>query len=308
VPKVTATLDQAGASLISNIAYACMCMEEGMCSMAVVSYGDNPRTGDRKYYARTSSDLAPYGVFGAAFGYAFVAQRYLHKYGKQSIDLAPIPLGNRKWAQMNPNATYRQPMTLEDHQNCRFVIEPLRLFDCTSVTDGAAAVIVTSAERARDLAKKPVYINGYGQGHVAWDIVTREDYTTTGALRSGEIAFRMAGVEPEDMDFLEIYDCFSITPVLTLEDYGYCKKGEGLDFVADNKTHPGGSLPMSTSGGLLSETGMPGMQHIVEGVRQLRGECGERQVPKHEICAVSNQGGHFHTHSTFVLATESNAS
>jgi len=304
VPKVTATLDQAGATNIGAIAYACWCIEEGLCSTAVVSYGDNPITGNRATYGRPRGVGAPYGLFGAVSGYALTAQRYLQKYGKVNADMAPWPLGTRKWAQMNPNACYRKPMTLEEHQASRWVAEPLHLFDCTSIQDGAAAVIVTSVERAKSLKKQPIYIHGYGQGHIAWDIQTREHYTVTGAKRSGEVAFKMAGISAKDVDFCQLYDCFSIVPILTLEDYGFCAKGEGCDFIADNKTHPGGSLPCNTSGGLLSETGMPGMQLVVEGVRQARGECGERQVPKHTIGVISNQGGQLHTHSTLVISPE----
>ncbi len=305
VPKVTASLDQAGATNIGAIVYACWCIEEGLCSMAVVSYGDNPITGDRSTYGRPrGDDWAPYGLFAAVSGYALTAQRYLHKYDRKNPDMAPWPLGDRKWAQLNPNACYRKPMTLEDHQNSRWVVEPLHLLDCTSIQDGAAAVLVTTVERAKDLKKPPIYIQGHGQGHIAWDIQTRPHYTTTGAKQSGETAFRMAGITAQDVDFCELYDCFSIVPILTLEDYGFCAKGEGCDFIADGKTHPGGALPCNTSGGLLSETGMPGMQLVVEGVRQARGEAGERQLPNHKIGVISNQGGQLHTHSTLILSPE----
>ncbi|MBI4084149.1 MAG: thiolase family protein [Candidatus Lambdaproteobacteria bacterium] len=304
IPKVTTTLDQAGASNIGGVAYAMMMMELGLCTVAAVAFGDNPITGSRATYSRPSGEWAPYGLFAAVSGYALTAQRYLQLYDKKNKDMAPWPLGDRKWAAMNPNACYQKPMTLADHQASRWVVEPLHLFDCTSIQDGAAAVLVTSVERARDLKSKPIYVHGYGQGHIAWDIQTRPEYLVTGAKYSGEQAFKQAGITAKDVDFCELYDCFSIVPILTLEDYGFCKKGEGCDFIADNKTHPGGALPCNTSGGLLSETGMPGMQLIVEGVRQARGECGQRQIPKHRIGVVSNQGGQLHTHSTLVLSTE----
>ncbi|MBI3993173.1 MAG: thiolase family protein [Candidatus Lambdaproteobacteria bacterium] len=303
VPKVTATIDNAGASTASALVYGAMCIEEGLCSVAVVSYGDNPLTGSRDVYAKPAGDTDAYGMFGAVSGYAMITQRYLHKFNKTSVNLAPIPIGDRKWASMNPNALFQKPITLDDHQSSRFVAEPLHLLDCCPVTDGAAAAVIMSAERAKDLPKAPVYLNGFGQGHTAWELVTREHYTTSGALQSGKVAFQMAGITPRNVDFLELYGPFSVVPIITLEDYGFCKKGEGCDFVADNKTHPGGALPMNTSGGLLSETGMPGMQLIVEAVRQLRGECGQRQVPKHDVTVVSNQGGHMTTHSTLVLGT-----
>ena len=181
------------------------------------------------------------------------------------------------------------------------MVEPFRLLDCCSITDGAAAVVVVSAARARDLAKKPVYIAGFGQGHCAAELTSRQSLTTSGALQSGKVAFAMAGIKPREIDFLQLYAPFSIVPPITLEDYGFCAKGEGLDFLANGKTGPQGSLPMNTSGGLLSETGMPGMQLIAEAVRQLRGECGDRQVKGAEAGVVSNQGGYMTTHATLVL-------
>ncbi len=169
------------------------------------------------------------------------------------------------------------------------------------MTDGAAAVIVTTAERARGLKTRPVYVMGFGQGHPSWDLPQRPVWTTSGAAVSGPAAFRMAGVSVEDVDFAELYDCFTIVPIVTLEDYGFCRKGEGPDYVGGGRIDFGGDLPLNTSGGLLSETGMPGMQLIIEAVRQLRDEAGERQVPGAEIGLISNQGGVMTTHATLVL-------
>jgi acetyl-CoA acetyltransferase len=196
---------------------------------------------------------------------------------------------------------YGRPITIEDHQSSRFVVEPLRLLDCCLVSDGGAAVVITSAERARNLRKPPVYIAGIGQSHPVTDIGQRYPITETGAKGSGEMAFRMAGIEPKDVDVAEIYDCFTITVLMTLEEYGFCKKGEGGAFVEGGRIELGGELPVNTAGGLLSETGMPGMQLIVEAVRQLRGECGPRQVKDAKIAIVSNQGGIMTTHSTLIL-------
>jgi len=302
IPKVTATIDNAGASTATAIVYAATCIEEGLCSAAVVSYGDNPVTGSRKAYSEFGSgDSAPYGLLGAAGHYALIARRYLHEFRKSPADLAPVPLGDRAWAQKNPNAFFRKPLSVSDYLNSRWVIEPFRLLDCCPITDGAAAVVVVSAAHAKNLAKKPVYIAGFGQGHCAAELTSRQSLTTSGALQSGKVAFAMAGIKPREIDFLQLYDPFSIVPPITLEDYGFCAKGEGLDFLAHGKTGPQGSLPMNTSGGLLSETGMPGMQLIVEAVRQLRGECGDRQVKEAEAGVVSNQGGYMTTHATLVL-------
>jgi acetyl-CoA acetyltransferase len=169
------------------------------------------------------------------------------------------------------------------------------------VSDGGAAIIVTSAARARDLKQPAALILGLGQSHPAWDVQHRKNLTTSGAKGSGEMAFRMAGVGPREMQFAQLYDCFSIVPIVTLEDYGFCKKGEGGTFVEGGRIQLGGALPVNTAGGLLGETGMPGMQLIVEAVRQIRGECGPRQVPDARLGVVSGQGGIMTTHATMIL-------
>lgn len=300
-PKVTATIDQAGASNIGMITYAMMCIEAGLCNVAVCSYGDNPATGTRAAYARPRGDNAAYGFFGLPAGYAMVAQRYKQTYGLTEDQLSTIPIAFRKHASMNPNAQFQEPITREDYAQSRYVAEPFRLLDCCPVSDGGAAVIVTSAERARSLKKPPVFVMGFGQGHPAWDLPQRRSWLTTGGAVSGPMALEMAGIEPKDIDVAELYDCFSFVPIITLEDYGFCAKGEGASFVQDGCIDLDGDLPLNTSGGLLSETGMPGMQLIAECVRQLRGECGERQVKDAEIGIVSNQGGVMTTHSTLVM-------
>jgi acetyl-CoA acetyltransferase len=306
-PKVTATIDQAGASNIGLIAYAAMCIEAGLCNAAVVSYGDNPLTGNRAAYGRRpdgpsyGGDEAVAGMSGAPCGYALIAQRYRYEYGLKDEQLGTVATTFRHNATLNSNAQYNEPMTMDDYLNARWVAEPFRLYDCCPVTDGAAAVIVTSIERARSLKKRPVRIMGFGQGHPSWDLAQREVWTTSGAAISGPVAFKMAGISVEDVDFAELYDCFTIVPIVTLEDYGFCKKGEGPDFIGGGRIELTGSLPLNTSGGLLSETGMPGMQLVAEAVRQLRGEAGPRQVKDHEIGVVSNNGGVMTTHATLVL-------
>jgi acetyl-CoA acetyltransferase len=301
VPKVTATIDQAGASNIGLITYAMMCIEQGLCNVAVVSYGDNPLTGNRSTYARPRGENAAYGFFGAPSGYAMIAQRYKYEFGLTEEQLSTIPITFRRNACLNPNAQFHQPITLDEYRAARYVAEPLHLYDCCPVTDGAAAVIVTSVERARSLKKPPVYVMGFGQGHPAWDLPQREQWTTSGAAIAGPIAFQMAGITPQDIDTAHLYDCFSIVPIITLEDYGFCKKGEGADWVQDGRINLDGELPLNSSGGLLAETGMPGMQHVLEAVRQLRGEAGERQVQGAETAVVSNQGGIMTTHATMIL-------
>lgn len=300
-PRVTATLDQAGASNIGLVGYAMMCIEAGMCSVALIAYGDNPATGSRSAYTSLVDDDAAYGLLGTPACYAMIARRHMHEFGTTSDQLAAVAIATRNHAALNSNAQFRETFTLEEYRRSRFLAEPLRLLDCCPVSDGAAAIIVTSTERARDLRQRPVYVSGIGQSHAAWDFQYREQWTTSAARESGADAFRMAGIGPADIDCVQLYDCFTIVPLITLEDYGFCKKGEGGSFVESGRIDLTGDLPMNTSGGLLSETGMPGMQLILEAVRQLRGECGERQVGGAHTCLVSGQGGVMTTHATLVL-------
>ncbi len=301
VPTIAAEIDNAGATNATLIQYAAMAVDAGMIEAAVCCYGDNPVSATPGTYARGGGTNAAYGLFGAAAGYALITQRHMHEFGTTSRQLGAVAVSTRKWATMNPNAQMQKPITIEDHQNSRYIAWPLHLYDCCLVSDGGAAVVVTSAERARDLKKPPVYIMGMGQMHVAWDLTHRPVLTEAGGAKSGQLAFQMAGITPADVDLAEIYDCFTITPIMTLEDYGFCGKGEGGAFVEDGRIEPGGDLPMNTSGGLLSESGMAGMQLIVEAVRQVRGECGPRQVKDAEIACVSLQGGIMHTHATLIL-------
>ncbi len=300
-PKIAATVDQAGATNIGLVQYAMMAIEAGLITTAVCCYGDNPLSGPPGTYSRARGTESAYGLFGAPSGYAMIAQRHMIEFGTTSEQLGHVAVATRAWASKNPNAHRRDAMTMEDHQSSRYVAWPLHLLDCCLVSDGGAAVVVTSAERARDLKKPPVYVMGIGQHHIAWDLPQRPTLTTSGAKISGQMAFQMAGITPQDVDVCELYDCFTIVPIITLEDYGFCAKGDGGSFVENGTTGPGGPLPMNTGGGLLSESGMAGMQLIVEAVRQLRGECDERQVEDPEIAVVSGQGGIMHSHATMIL-------
>jgi acetyl-CoA acetyltransferase len=228
------------------------------------------------------------------------------EFGTTSEQLAQIAVSTRQWATMNPNARYQDPITIDDVLASPMQSSPLHLLDCCLVTDGAGAFVMTSAERARTLKKAPVYVLGAGTCHDHSMISEMPDLTTTPGVVSGANAFAMAGIGPADVDVLMGYDSFTITALLHLEDLGFCAKGEGGPFVMDNKTAPGGSLPMNTNGGGLSYThpGMYGMFLIVEAVRQLRGETGERQVPGAEIAVAHGSGMVLSCMSTLVLGTE----
>jgi acetyl-CoA acetyltransferase len=300
-PRIGGVWDQGGAANISMISFAAMAIDAAQCEVAVVSLADNPKTGTRQAYEKAWGDDAVYGWFGVAAGYAMIARRHMAEYGTKSEQLGAIALACRNHGAANPHAQLRKPLTLEQYLTSPWVVEPLRRDDICLVSDGAAAVVVMSAKRARELGvPAPVPILGFGQGHTSWDVPQRPVLTSTIAAASAATAFRMAGVGPKDIDVAQIYDCFTIAVLMTLEDYGFCKKGQGGAWVSGGRLALGGELPINTSGGLLSETGMPGLQLVIEGVRQMRGTA-NMQVKGAKTCVVSNQGGMMHTHATLVL-------
>ena len=248
----------------------------------------------------------PYGLRLPMGPYAMAATRHMADFGTTSEQLAQIAVSTREWAALNPRARYRDPISIDDVLASPLQTSPLHLLDCCLVTDGAGAFVMTSAERAKDLRRPPVYVLGAGTCHDHSMISEMPDLTTTPGVISGANSFRMAGIKPDDVDVLMGYDSFTITALLHLEDLGFCAKGEGGPFVADGKTGPGGSLPMNTNGGGLSYThpGMYGMFLIVEAARQLRGEAGRRQVPDAEIAVAHGSGMVLSCMSTLVLGTE----
>ena len=300
-PRVGGAWDQGGAANLSLIAFAAMAIEHGQCEIALVCYADNPRTGSRHAYEKAWGDDAAYGWFGVPAGYAMLARRHMGEFGTTSDQLGEIAVAIRKHGAANPNAQLRKPLTLAQYRESPWVVDPLRRDDCCLVSDGAAAVVLMSAERARSMGNDTaVPILGFGQGQSSWDVAQRTDLTRTCAEISGKTALAMAGLQPADIDVAQIYDCFTITVLMTLEAYGFAAHGQGGPFCADGALHIGGKLPVNTAGGLLSETGMPGLQLVLEGVRQMRGNA-TLQVQNARTCIVSNQGGIMHTHSTLVL-------
>ena len=302
-PRIGGVYDHGGASNISMISYAAMAIEAGQCDIAVVALADNPATGTRQAYEKSygDGDSGLYGWFGTPAGYAMIAQRHMGQYGTTSDQLGAIAVACRRHGAANPHAQLRRPLTLEQYRESRLIVAPLRRDDCCLVSDGAAAVVLMSARRAAGLkVAKPVPVLGFGQGQTSWDVALRPDLTTTAAVVSAKTAFAMAGLQPADIDVAQIYDCFTIAVLMTLEDYGFCVKGQGGRFVQDGRIELGGALPVNTAGGLLSETGMPGLQLVLEGVRQMRGES-VNQVPGAHKCVVSNQGGIMHTHATLII-------
>jgi acetyl-CoA acetyltransferase len=300
-PRVGGVWDQGGASNVSMIAFAAMAIEAGQCELALVTLADNPRTGTRQAYEKAWGDDAVFGWFSVVASYAMIARRHMHDFGTRPEHLAAVAIACRKHASANPHAQLRLPLTLEAYMDAPWVVEPLRRDDCCLISDGAAAVVVMSAKRARRLqVKAPVPVLGFGQGHTSSDVPLRHDITQTMAGSSAATAFKMAGLGPEHIDVAQIYDCFTITVLMTLQAYGLIPPKQADNFADPSAFSAGGCLPLNTSGGLLAETGMPGMQLVIEGVRQMRGTS-VNQVRGARTCIVSNQGGIMHTHSTLIL-------
>lgn len=311
--RVLATIQGFGSSAGQMVQMAAMAIEAGMAEVVACVYADAPLTeGKRAGAAYPGQARAMKGVGSLPFAaglkaaperYAVATRRHMHAFGTTSEQLGAVAVAARQWAQLNPAAQMREPMTLEDHQSSRMIADPLRLLDCCLVSNGAVAVIVTSAERAATLAQPPVHVWGWGQGHPGY--VNRRDSEfglVTGAAQSGPEALKMAGVGVDEIDVRELYDCFTFTTLVTLEDYGFCAKGEGGEFVASGAIAPGGSHPTNTGGGELSSFYMWGMTPLSEAVIQARGQGGERQVPQHDLVMVSGNGGVLDFHSTLILS------
>ncbi|POX58145.1 sterol carrier protein [Streptomyces sp. Ru62] len=301
-----------GSTAGAMVQYAAMAVEAGMAETVACVFADAPlqpgRTTGEAYTARSepigwAGLREASGFVNPSTQYALAARRHMREFGTTSEQFGAIAVAQRAWAAMNPLAQLRTPITLADHQASRFVVEPFHLLDCCLVSNGGAAVIVTSGERAAELAQPPVSVLGWGQAHPGhrW---RRDDAfgLVSGAARSGPAALGMAGIGVDDVDVVELYDCYTYTVLLTLEDYGFCEKGEGGAFVSTpGVLGPGGSLPLNTGGGQLSSYYMWGMTPLAEAVIQARGQAGERQVDRHDVVLVSGNGGFLDHHSTLVL-------
>ena len=300
-PRIGGVWDSGGSSNVIMISQAIMAIEAGQCEIAVVTFADNPKTGSAASYSHPRGEDALYGWFAVLSSYAMIARRHMGELGTPREALGAVAVAARRHGAQNPNAQLRKPLALDEYMDMPPMVAPFCRDDCTLVSDGAAAVVVMSTERARKMGvAKPVPVLGFGFGQTSWDVTQRPDMTSTQAKVAGETALKMAGLKPKDMDVAQIYDCFTITALMTLEDYGFAKKGQVADFVKGGNIEIGGELPMNTSGGLLSETGMPGMQLIHEGVRQMRGDA-SLQVKGAKHCIISNQGGVMHTHAALIL-------
>lgn len=308
------TLDNGGASQALAIALAAMAIDAGLCEVVLCGYGrDSWSRTHRSEATRREVELIArnqqqgefqreFGLIGATGMHAFGARRHMDLYGTTKHQLGTVATTFREHARRNPCAQMREPLTMDDYLAGRQVVDPFNVYDCSLVTDGAGAVVVTTAERARDLRWPPVLVSGFGTHNNLRGWFFDEHMTCTGARESGRRAFRMAGLGPEDVSTVQLYDCYTYMVLVQLEDYGFCNKGEGGGFVDSGALALTGSLPANTSGGQLSEGHVEGMLQIVEGVRQLRGALPtERQVPSAEVALVSGHGGNTVCHSSLVL-------
>ena len=307
--RYSADMNIGGATPVGMLIHAAMAIASGLCSTAVISFGENQLSARKqlrhgRYNHQFEDFEVPYGRAGAPIGYAMAARRHMHEYGTTSEQFGAIAVAMRKHASLNPNSQMHEPFTLADHQESDFIVEPFRLLDCCLVSDGGGAVVLTTSARAKDLKNVPIKILGAASNHPHKGIQGSESLTLTGARFSGPQAFAQAGLTPKDIDLAEIYDCFTYTVLVQLEDLGFCAKGEGGPYVEGGRIELGGELPVNTHGGLLSQAHIDGMLHIVEAVRQLRGECDVRQVQNAEIALVTGNGGELSTHWTAILGRD----
>jgi len=306
-PKFCEATMVGGSSYVGHLLTAAMALHTGQCEVALICYGSNQGSGFGKLKSMAETPLyeAPYEPRYPISSYALAAARHMHQYGTTREDLAHIAVAARQWAQLNPLAYARDPLSIEQVLASRLVSDPLSVLDCCLVTDGGGALVLVRSERAKDFPKPPVYVLGAAAATWHRQIGSMPDLTVTAAAESGPRAFAMAGLAPKDVDVLELYDAFTINTLLFLEDLGFCAKGEGGAFVRNGRIAPGGVLPVNTNGGGLSccHPGMYGMFLLIEAVQQLRAEAGERQIPNAEIALCHGNGGVLSSQVTALLGT-----
>ncbi len=305
-PRYTDNNRTGGSAFMSHMAVAAMMLDAGYIDCALIAYGSNQRSNGGKLATRITSNGwdAPYAPLSPLTSYALAAARHMHEYGTTREDLAAVALAARAWANTNPEAFARGPLTLEDCLAARMVSTPISVRDCCLVTDGAGAIVMTRTDWARDLARPPVAVLGAAAATWWNSIAQAKDVTVTAARESGARAMAMAGVTPSDIGTAQLYDAFTINTILFLEDLGFCPKGEGGPFVSSGAIAPGGSLPVNTNGGGLSccHPGMYGLFAIIEAARQIRGEAAN-QIPGVDVALAHGNGGTLSSQATVVLGS-----
>jgi acetyl-CoA acetyltransferase len=309
-PRFTDSTSVGGSSFVIHVAHALAAIAAGYCEVALITHGQSGRS-DRAPVPRNPGTPmaqyeAPYGIIGPPVSYAMACRRYMHEYGEDRTRqaMADIAVSTRKWANLNQKAYFHdRSMTFDDYHDSRWVAWPFHLLDCCLVTDAGAAIVVTTPERARDARKGGVKVLGAAEGHDHSMISQMPDLTRAFGRNTGPQAMQMAGISHGDIDLTMVYDSFTYTVLVTLENLGFCGTGEGPDFVAEQRTAPGGGFPLNTNGGGLSYThpGMYGIFTVVEAVRQLRGETGDRQVAGCQVALAHGTGGYLSSTGTVVL-------
>lgn len=306
-PTVTDCNRTGGSAFEVYVQQAALALDAGLIDCALIAYGSNPASNPPLGVGMTRQSPweTPYRPLAPISSYALATSRHMHLYGTTREHLAEVAVAARGWARLNPEAAVRDPLTIADVLNARLVSDPLTVRDCCLFNDGAAAIVIVRADRARACAKPPVHVLGAAHAVTHREISSMPDLTVTGAAISGRQAFAQAGFGPRDVNVVMLYDAFTVTPILFLEDLGFCPKGEGGRFVTGGHIAPGGGLAVNTNGGGLScvHPGMYGLFLLVEATRQLRGEAGDRQVPNAELAVAHGNGGVLSSEATVVLGT-----
>ena len=301
-----------GCSFMLHVRHAAAAINEGLCSTVLITHGESGRSrigagGWGAAGASLSGQFeAPYGTSGPPSSFTIPVLRYMKDFGVTEEQLAMVAVVQREWAGMNPRASFHDPITVDDVLNSRIIAYPFHLLECCLVTDGGGALIMTSADRAKDFPTKPVYVIGTGESVETPMVSQMYDFRHSTAFQiSGKKAFNEAGITPKDVDHLMVYDAFAHLPWYGLEALGFCKPGEGPAFIAEGNTRPGGKLPLNTNGGGLSymHSGMYGMYALQESVRQLRGTA-PAQVPGAKISVAQGVGGMFAAAGTIIMSNE----
>jgi acetyl-CoA acetyltransferase len=304
-PRVTDNNRIGGSSFQAMVEHAAWLLDAGMIDCALIAYGSNQASAAGKLVNTVIPNPyeAPYRPMTPLTSYALAAQRYMYQFGLTKRQLGEVALAARRWAQLNPEAFAREPLTMDDYLGARIINDPFGRYDCCLVTDGGAAIVMTRFDRARDLKRTPVAVLGAATATSHRDIMCMSDLTVTAAVQSGAAAYAAAGIVPADVDVAMLYDAFTLNTLLFLEDLGFCGKGEAGSFVENGAIAPGGRLAVNTNGGGLSccHPGMNGLFVLIEAVRQLRGECDARQVPGAEIALAHGNGGALSSQATVVL-------
>ena len=297
-----------GSSFVNYLTSATMALEAGLCDVALIVYGSNQRTASGRLVtaSRPPAYEAPYNPRYPISAYAMAAARHMHEFGTTREQLADVAVAARAWAQHNPEAFERGPLSREDVLGARMVGDPLTVRDCCLVTDGGGAIVMVRADRARDYPKAPVYVLGSAAESSHRQISQMKDFTVTAARESGARAFAAAGVSPSDIQAVELYDAFTINTILFLEDLGFCAKGEGGAFVEGGRIAPGGVLPVNTNGGGLScvHPGMYGIFTVIEAARQIRGDAPGIQLKDVDLALAHGNGGVLSSQVTAILGSQ----